>query len=423
MAQTGNGKSGHLGDVMPVADEVARSAASGRVSTRWAPFAGVTYVLVVLLASSNLPTPLYPEYERVFGLSPLLITVVFAAYAVVVIPSVLVFGPLSDAIGRRRVFIPALVAAIVAMALFAAAQGAAWLFAAQVFEGLALGALQGTAAPALLETHPNSDQQRASTVASAATVGGAALGPILAGVLAQYGPAGRRLPYLVEIGLLVIALVTVMVALPADSQRQPYHPRRPSVPAEIRGGFATAAVSTFVAWAVTALFLALIPSFAQIITGSSNLVVTGGLVTALLAAAAAVQIVGQRWPSLPTQIGGLALLVVALLALIVTSHLTSVVLLVAAAVLAGCGLGLAFMGALRDVSELAPADRRGDVVASFYVATYIGTALPVIGVGLLADKAGLFTAVQIFGYAAIAVCLAGLTALTIQQHRRATGRL
>ncbi len=141
------------------------------------PFLAVGYAVVVLLAGSNLPTPLYPLYQRAFGLSPLLVTLVYATYAFTVMPCLLVFGPLSDALGRRRLLLGAVALATVAAAVFALASGTAWLFAAQVVEGVAMGALQGTAVAALVETHPRDDRDHASLVGSAATVGGAAIGP------------------------------------------------------------------------------------------------------------------------------------------------------------------------------------------------------------------------------------------------------
>jgi hypothetical protein len=51
--------------------------------------------------------------------------------------------------------------------------------------------------------------------------------------------------------------------------------------------------------------------------------------------------------------------------------------------LAGIGMGLAFMGSLGDVNEIAPEDRKGDIVANYYVVVYIATANPPIGVGAL----------------------------------------
>jgi len=63
-------------------------------------FAGA---FVVTMLGATLPTPLYPLYERRFAFAPELITVIFATYAVGVVAGLLLFGHLSDRIGRRRV--------------------------------------------------------------------------------------------------------------------------------------------------------------------------------------------------------------------------------------------------------------------------------------------------------------------------------
>ena len=65
--------------------------------------------LVTLLASSSAPTPLYAIYQARWGFSPVALTVVFGVYAVAVLVA-LVFGALSDHIGRRPVLTVALVA-------------------------------------------------------------------------------------------------------------------------------------------------------------------------------------------------------------------------------------------------------------------------------------------------------------------------
>src|SRR5215467_13274305 len=75
------------------------------------------------MAGSNLATPLYAVYERRFGFSSAVLTVVFATYALVLAPSLLVFGQLSDRLGRRRVISVGLATATTGLALFALAAG------------------------------------------------------------------------------------------------------------------------------------------------------------------------------------------------------------------------------------------------------------------------------------------------------------
>jgi MFS family permease len=92
-------------------------------------------------------------------------------------------------------------------------------------------------------------------------------------------------------------------------------------------------------------------------------------------------------------------------ALLVVAEVRSLPAIVVASALAGLGLGLVSRAALAEVSDRAPVDRRGDVVACFYLVIYLGTAVPVIGVGLLAHATDLLGAVRTFDVAVGAACL------------------
>jgi MFS family permease len=385
----------------------------------WGPFGAAGFAVFALLLGSNLPNSLFPLYVKVYRLSPVGVTLLFATYTLLVIPAVLAFGPLSDVKGRRELLIGAIVVAAVAAVLFAVANAILVLFIAQAVQAMGLGAQQGTAAPALVEHDPTEQPRRASAVASSATIAGAAVGPVLAGLLAQYAALPLRLCFLVEIAVLAAALVAVVLTIPARPERQPWRPRRPTVPAAIRRSFTIAAISTFVAWAVTGLFLSLVPSFVITVLKDDNLAVAGGVMALMLGSSAVAQLAAQRLESLRTQAAGLVVMIAGVAALIFAVLDKSLPVLLAASVLAGIGQGLAFMGSLADVSEIAPADRKGDIVASYYVVIYLATALPAVGVGVLAQLASLSTAFLVFAYVVIAICLAGLAGLSYELRHRA----
>jgi MFS family permease len=384
----------------------------------WTGFTAAAFAVFALLLGSNLPNSLFPLYAREYGLSPLGVTLLFATYTLLVIPAVLVLGPLSDVKGRRELLTGAILVAAVAAGLFAIAQSVVTLFIAQAVQALALGALQGTAAPTLVEQDPSRQSRRAAMIASAATIAGAAVGPILAGGLAQYAVMPQRLCYLVEIAILAASLGWVLLALPARQKRQHWQPRRPAIPSGIRRPFLVAGISAFVAWAVTGLFLSLIPSFVIARLHHGNLAVAGAVMALMLAASAVTQPVAQRLSSLVAQVAGLIVMISGTIALVIAVITSSLAVLLASCVLGGIGQGLAFMGSLGDVSEIAPADRKGDVIATYYVVVYIATALPAVGVGVLADLASLPTAFLVFAYAVIAVSLAGLAGLALELRSR-----
>jgi MFS family permease len=382
-------------------------------------FWATAYALLILLTGTNLPTPLYRGYAARFGFSPLVVTLIFAAYAAVLIPSLLVAGPLSDALGRRSVLLPALGAAALGSLAFALAGSTAWLFAARILQGLAVGAASGPLTAALTELEPHGDRRRAALVSTVASVGGLGLGPVLAGLLAQYAPAPRVLPFVLEIALLVPAAAAIGT-LPAAATRTRWRPRRPEIPAALRPLFATSGTASFLAFAVVGLFLTLIPTYVATLSGSRNLFLGGAAVALLLTCSAVAQLLGYGKPFRTLELIGLPLLAIGLVLLALAGGLSSLPLLLTATVVAGVGQGLAFLGGLTAVNQAAPAERRADVISSFYVILYLGVGLPVIGVGFLAASIGLLVAVQYFAGAAAALCLLVLLVLT-RARRRATG--
>src|ERR1700678_3648185 len=72
----------------------------------------------VNLAFSAVPTPLYVIYQHRDHFSTLMITVVYAVYALGVIASLFLGGHVSDWVGRRRVLVPALGLNVLSAVLF-----------------------------------------------------------------------------------------------------------------------------------------------------------------------------------------------------------------------------------------------------------------------------------------------------------------
>jgi MFS family permease len=359
---------------------------------------------LVLMAGTNLATPLYAVYASQFGFSSLVLTSIFATYAFVLVPSLVLFGRLSDRFGRRLVIVSGLAVACVGLLVFAFADNETWLYAARAVQGLAVGMISGAATSALVELDPQDDRRRAAMFAGLAQAGGSAAGPLLAGVVAQWAPDPLRLPFLVGLGLTVVAAVTV-AALPEhrEGEPEPWRIQWPRVPREIRGDFARVSVTAATVWATVALFLSIVPSYAKGFLGTSNLALLATVAAVTLLASSATQVLSRRWRPRPRlgQAIGLALLACGLAALVASSPLSSLTVLLAGAVLAGAGHGTAFLSAQEELNGLAPAERRGEVTAAFIACIYFLVATAVIGTGLLDERLSLSASVE-----AVAVLLA-----------------
>ena len=121
-----------------------------------------------------------------------MLTLVFATYMVVLVPTLLLCGQLSDRLGRKRVVAAGLLAAAVGLGLFAAAKDTAWLFAARAVQGLSVGMVTGAATAGLVELEPHGDRGRAALYAVLVQGAGSSAGPLLAGALAQWAPDAAR---------------------------------------------------------------------------------------------------------------------------------------------------------------------------------------------------------------------------------------
>ena len=85
-------------------------------------------MLFLLFFAAAAPSPLYGVYQAQWRFSATTLTAVFAAYALLLLVTLLVFGSLSDYLGRRRVILAGLAMAAGACGLFLAAHGVAMLF-------------------------------------------------------------------------------------------------------------------------------------------------------------------------------------------------------------------------------------------------------------------------------------------------------
>jgi len=389
---------------------------AGRVRTT--AFVVVGAAWFAMMAGSNVATPLYAIYAGEFGFSKAVLTLVFATYALVLAPSLLLFGQLSDRLGRRRVMAAGFATASVGLLLFALAGSLGWLFAARAVQGLAVGMISGAAAAALVELDPAPQEDRAALFAALAQAGGSACGPLIAGMLAQWAPAPLVLPFVVFIGL-GIAATAAALAIPEPGRVVSGRIRvvRPSVPPEIRVLFARVSVTGAAVWAVAAFFLSVVPSYAAELLDTSNLALLGAVSALMLATSCAAQIAARRATAYDRmQAIGLLLLALGLVALVLAFPTRSLLVLLAAGLLAGTGHGIAFLGGQAQLNLAAPADHRGAVNAAFYTLVYLGVAAAVVSTGLLTLHYSLSTAVTAFGVTIGAVALA-----TAAWHVRGSG--
>jgi hypothetical protein len=368
-------------------------------------------------SASAAPTPLYQEYQSHFGLTPFMVTVIFAAYVPCLLLAVLTVGSLSDYVGRRSTILSALAMNVVAMLIFMTAGSAIALIVARAVQGFATGFAVTTLGATILDT----DRERAPVLNSVTAFAGLSAGTLGAGVLITYAPAPEQLVFVV---LLVASVIEAAILwyMPETAELRPcalpsLRPRV-RVPPAARSTFTSIAPVTIASWALGGFYFSLMPAVVRIATGTTVPII-GGVVVATLTLVGAVVVVALRKiaPERMLQIGivGLAIGVMITLAG-VQSQLVCIMLL--GTVVSGMGFGSVFSGALRSLIPWAQPNERAAQLSAFYVEGYLAFSLPAVLAGFLAPVVGLTRAADFYGIGVILLALVSLAATTFQRTKR-----
>jgi MFS family permease len=380
--------------------------------SRTAGFVIVAYAFLVTMLGATLPTPLYPLFEQRYSFGTLMVTLIFAVYAFGVIAALLAFGELSDAVGRKPILVAGLLLSALSAFLFVLADSLLPIFAGRVVSGLSAGLFTGTATATLVDLAPGGRRRLGSFVAVVVNLGGLGLGTLLAGLLADYARSPLRLPFLVQLGLLVPAVVALPLVRESVPRRQfRLRFQRLSVPEEVRSVFIRGATTGFAAFAVAGVLSSVAPVFlAQVLDRTSH-TLAGLLVFIVFGGSIVGQLAVARLNDRRALVAACVLLASGTGLLALALAFDSLALLYASAVVVGVGQGLGIGAGLAAINQRAPVERRGETASSFFVVIYVGLSVPVIGTGLAANAFGLRPAGIAFSVAAAGLVLAVLASL------------
>ncbi len=333
----------------------------GRRASFWVSAAVVGHTLW----TSAAPSMTYPLYAAEWNLTPTTTTAIFAVYPIVVVTVLVLFGNLSDQIGRRLTILLGLAASLVGVLLFALAPSVVWVFAGRAFVGLGVG---------------------------------------LAGGLIEYAPYPTHLNFWV-LFVVLAALFCAAWFLPRHAPRQASTRWRPGairVPRQMAKIFIASAIAMTAAYAHGVTMLALGAQIARDLVGSDNALANGAAIASFAIVTGVVAVLAKAIPSKTNIIlGGVASAVgMALLMLSAKQH--SLPIFLAAGVAAGVGYSLLFSGGLGLINANAPASHRAGTLSAIYLVAFLTMGVFALALGAAATAWGLDAAIDL-GSPAIAL--------------------
>ncbi|MGN7860581.1 MFS transporter [Microbacterium sp. 22303] len=374
---------------------------------------------ILMMAGASAPSPFYPVLAQHLGFDAIVITAVFAVYALALLLTLLSAGSLSDHIGRRPVIIAGLVLLAASMVLFGNAGSVTLLVLARILQGIASGLLISALSATVLDLAPPA-RPGAAALWNALSPGiGLASGALIAALALDTTPDALRDIFL-PLAVIYVVIAGLVLIAPETAPRLPRAWAslrfRLSVPAEIRAEFWRAAPAVIAGWATGGLFLSLGATIVHgELGGTAHL--WQGLAVALLAGVGAITAFAIRRRSARTIVifGTAALAAGTALSLLALGIGSLAAYLVAAAV-TGMGFGTAFFGVVGSLAPKIPATQRADAFAVLYLLAYLAFGVPAVIAGVLVAPLGLGTVC--LGYGVFVIVLS-LIALVLRVRRSA----
>jgi MFS family permease len=393
----------------------------GRLAKRGSFWAAAS-VLALCLWSSGAPSVLYPSYAAEWDLPPVVVTSIFGTYPVALLIVLLVFGGLSDTIGRRRSMLLGVGLILLSALVFAIAPNVGFLFAGRALQGVGTALALGAASAALVENNTSKNPRIASLMTTASTAAGLTLVLFVSGALAQYAPLPEQLSFWVLLALSAVVLFFVW-RMPSDLHNTKSARWKPSgihVPRSLVRVFIASTLSVSIAYSVGAIMLSLGAQMARELTGTTNLLVVGALLAVSSFAIGVTALMLQKVPGHVSILVGVVISILGLGVMELTVAFDSLALFLVWCVVAGIGYSFAFTGGLTLLNRTAPAEHRGGMLSMLYLFSYLFQAITAIVAGALATAFGLGASIDFVAPGVVALSLATgiVTAIDLVARRR-----
>lgn len=380
---------------------------------------GLPAVLAMLMTTgwaANHFAALLPVLRSAQNLSASLVAGLYGLYAVGLLPGLLLGGSASDRFGRRAVAVPGALLAAAGTVILLLWHDPAGLVVGRLVVGAGAGATfsAGTAWAADLGGAVG------VTRAGVFLTLGFATGPVVSGVLAAFAPAPLVVPFVLSAVLSLVA-VAAAATVPGRPPHPPPHVVHPG-PVPPAGPVRQRSVGAALGWALPVAPWVFAGATVGVVTLPSRLPTTdGGPLLAGIAAGivlgtgVVVQAVARRRNLGPgAGVAGAAAASAGLLLAAVGGESPGLPLVAGAFLLLGTGYGLCLRAGLLDLERWAPPASRGSLTGLFYLATYIGFAVPVV-LAALDPIVGAVLPLLVLG--ALAALVAGLRRARIVRTR------
>ncbi|UPQ80911.1 MFS transporter [Pseudomonas knackmussii] len=376
----------------------------------WSPFPWVCFAMCVGVMGTALISPLYPVYQAAWALRTSDISLIYVVYMVGALFGLLFMGRLSDTLGFRAVMLTGLVLGWAGTLLTMLAWSLPSLNIGRFAVGLSSSLIVTSASVGLVQISRDGASQRISMITSFLLAFGFGLGPITGGVIGQWLPNPLRVTYVPSLFLGVLAIYALMrVQLKCHAPERAasplswrtFMPRLTWAGRENSIAFMLTCACPFFAFGVFGIYASMAPLFLEKMLPWHGPVVSGTSIGVILLASALTQLLCARMSLRWCGLLGLLAVVLSNAMLVLNFTLGSPVVFIIGVCAAAAGHGMCLLAGISMVNRIATPTERSGLISTYLVCGYVGSIVPLIGAGWIADHYGLPVAISLLGWVVI----------------------
>jgi MFS family permease len=358
--------------------------------------AGIVIIITSLLSITlgvNMEVPLYGLYANTAGAGTGVLAIVFSAYVIGLLPTLILFGGVSDVFGCKRVLIFALILSVISNMLIIVQPNMQMLFVVRILQGISVALSLGTCTAYIAEFAGWSS--RAAIVNGLTVSIGLGSGALITSIALYMGdnvvPASYY--FVLIIGLISIFLALYLPESVVKKTTNTVFVRLPYFTAEMM----LPCMGVFVAWSVNGIFISMVPLI-MVDHGYNN---WAGLIVFLsISTGALVQPMSWRHAPEWSLRVGYVLSFLSVVLLLMGVYIQSLALVLLATTMAGAsGFGFIYLGGLFTVVESA-CKHKARAVSGYSLFAYLGLGLPSVIAGYASESIGFNMSILIFGFIA-----------------------
>ena len=379
---------------------VLRLESRGNRASFWA----AALSLATTFVASATPIPLYGTYQRIDGVSYFALSLSSVVYFVGAVTALLIFGRLSNHLGRRPVSLISVVLAALASATFLTVHDITPLLVGRLLQGLSCGLASTALAAWIVDCAHAVPKWLAPAVISCGPMTGLTIGGICSGILVEYGPMPRHLPFYVVLVLLAICIGLIFYGKETmATTKGAIHSLIPrmALPPQAKKFFPVAAVTFVSTWALGGFFQAFGPAMAHEQLHSSNAVAAALVFASIMAPSTIGAAIAGKMKATSAQFYGMVSFAIFVGGLLLALKIGTLTLFLIASILAGTAQGMVLTGSIQTMVANLHASERANVLSVIYATSYTGAAVPTLIAGRLSEHYSLLQVACGYGILAL----------------------